>query len=123
MITGRGRGMQETLLADRYLLVEEIGRGGMGAVYRAIDRRTGGPVAVKLLHPVLAADPHFAARLRREAAVAAGLTSPRVVRVTDLGEHEGRPFLVMEYVPGPTLREHLGQRGRLPVAEALALAL
>jgi predicted ATPase/class 3 adenylate cyclase len=115
--------MQETLLADRYLLVEEIGRGGMGAVHRAIDRRTGGPVAVKLLHPVLAADPQYAARLRREAAVAAALTSPRVVRVTDLGEHEGRPFLVMEYVPGPTLREHLDARGRLPVAEALAVAL
>src|SRR5512134_1151111 len=76
--------MQGTILANRYFLAEEIGSGGMGTVYRAVDLRTGGTVAVKLLHAQLARDPAYTARLRREARLAAALTSPRVVRVTDL---------------------------------------
>ena len=59
--------MQEVLLGDRYRLAEPLGSGGMGKVYRAIDLRTGGSVAVKLVHPHLAADPEYAVRLRREA--------------------------------------------------------
>jgi len=85
--------MLDSVLAGRYQLTEVLGRGGAGTVYRAIDLRTGGPVAVKILHPALAGDLDYTARLRREAAIAASLTSPRIVRVTDLDEHAGAPFL------------------------------
>jgi hypothetical protein len=99
--------VQEALLADRYLMAEVVGSGGMGTVYRATDLRTGGPVAVKVLHPHLAANADFVRRLRQEAMISASLTSPRVVRVTDLGVDHGNPFLVMEFVPGPTLDDRL----------------
>jgi non-specific serine/threonine protein kinase len=112
-----------TVLADRYLLTDELGSGGMGTVYRATDLRTGGPVAVKVPHPYLARDPVFRERLRREAQLAAALTSPRVVRVVDLDEHEGVPYLVMEYVGGETLAERLRRAGPFPVAEAVAIAV
>jgi non-specific serine/threonine protein kinase len=112
-----------SLLAGRYLLADEIGNGAMGVVYRATDLRTGGTVALKLLHPVLERDPTFRERLRREAQIAASLTSPRVVRVTDLDEHAGALFLVMEYVAGNTLQELLAQHGRFPAADALTVGL
>ncbi|MFN8557231.1 MAG: serine/threonine-protein kinase [Dehalococcoidia bacterium] len=115
--------MQGALLANRYLLGAAIGAGGMGVVYRATDLRTGGVVAVKVVHPAIAHLPEYLRRLRREAELAAALTSPRVVRVTDLDQHEGTPFLVMEYVPGPTLAEVLAEQGRLPLDQALFLCL
>ncbi|HEU5314550.1 MAG TPA: protein kinase [Chloroflexota bacterium] len=113
---------RDTLLAGRYLLQEEIGSGGMGAVYRATDLRTGGPVAVKLLHPAYARSATYRERLRREAQIAASLTSPRVVRIVDFDEHEGAPFLVEELVAGETLGERLARTGKLPLAEALTIA-
>src|SRR5829696_7888608 len=65
-----------TIVANRYLMGEELGRGGMGAVYRATDLRTGGAVAIKVLHAVFAGSGEFAERLQREAQLAASLTSP-----------------------------------------------
>src|SRR5262245_51122027 len=115
--------MDGTLLADRYLLGDEVGSGGMGTVYRATDLRTGGLVAVKVPHAYLASDPSFRDRLREEAKIAAALTSPRVVRVVDLDEQEGTPFLVMEFVAGETVAEHLRRDGPFPVEEALGIAL
>ncbi len=111
------------VLGERYQLTDVLGHGGAGTVYQAIDRRTGGLVAVKVLHPALAGDNDYTARLRREATIAASLISPRIVRITDFDEHAGTPFLVMEYVAGQTLREYLDERGRLPVHEALTIAL
>jgi serine/threonine-protein kinase len=115
--------MKGTILANRYLLAEAIGAGGMGAVYRATDLRTGGPVAVKLLHPALAQGPAYVQRLRREAELAASLTSPRVVRVIDVDTDASMPFLVMEFVPGPTLGELVRESGRLTPDEALRIAI
>jgi serine/threonine protein kinase len=118
-VTTEGR-----ILSNRYLLAEEIGTGGMGNVYRATDLRTGGQVAVKVPHPYLARDPEYVERLRREARIAASLYSPRIVRVIDLDTDEnGIPFLVMEYVPGPTLLDELHDRGAFPLADALTLGL
>src|SRR5436190_13233153 len=111
-----------TLLAGRYLLGEELGSGGMGSVFCATDLRTGGPVAVKLLHPALARNATYRERLRREAHIVASLTSPRVVRVVDLDEHDGIPFIVQEYVAGETLDRRLERDGHLPLPEALAIA-
>src|SRR5713226_2859670 len=115
--------MQNTLLAERYRLREAVGVGGMGTVYRAEDLRTGGTVAVKMIHPHLAQNASHSARLQREARIVASIDSPRVVRVTDLGQHEGVPFIVMEYVGGRTLREELQMRGRMAVTDALGIGL
>jgi non-specific serine/threonine protein kinase len=112
-----------SILADRYLLGPVLSSGGTGTVYRATDLRTGGPVAVKLPHPTLVGDPVHRERLRREALLAASLTSPRVVRVLDLGEHAGTPFLVLEYVNGETLQDRLHRLGQLPPREALSITL
>ena len=113
--------MQGQFLAGRYVLGETLGSGGMGAVYRATDVRTGGTVAVKIPHPWLAINDEFSVRLHREAEIAASLTSPRIVRVMDFDWHEGRPFLVMEYVPGKTLAEILGERSRIDWRETVRI--
>jgi eukaryotic-like serine/threonine-protein kinase len=111
------------ILAGRYELLAEIGSGGMGTVYRARDRRTRTVVAVKLLHPHLAQDRHYVERFRREAQIARTLDSAHIVKVLDVGDHDGQPFIVMEYVPGATLREALEARRRFSSKEALALCV
>ncbi|HEX2516978.1 MAG TPA: serine/threonine-protein kinase, partial [Chloroflexota bacterium] len=116
-------GAPGTILANRYRLGDEIGRGGMGAVYRATDLHTGGPVAIKALHPAFARDPVYRERLRREAQTAAVLTSPRVVRVVDLDASAEPPFLVLEYVAGETLQARWRREGRLAPGPALAIVL
>ena len=115
--------MNGQILAGRYLVGEILGSGGMGAVYRGVDLRTGGPVAIKIPHPWLTVDTDFTTRLHREAQIAAALVSPRIVKVMDFDWHEGRPFLVMEYVPGKTLAEMLGEHGALTWQEATRIAL
>jgi serine/threonine-protein kinase len=115
--------VQGKILSNRYVITDELGIGGMGCVYHAVDLRTGGEVAVKVPHTFLARNPQFIERLRREAQIAASLYSPRVVRVVDLDTHEGLPYLVMEYVPGETLADLLKARGRLTIEESLSIAL
>lgn len=107
------------ILSNRYLLRGEVGAGGMGMVYDATDLRTGGQVAVKILHPYYAADPQYISRLRREAQIAASIRSPRVVKVTDLGEDGPVHYLVMEFVAGETLSQKIKRQGRLECDEAL----
>jgi hypothetical protein len=115
--------MQNTILAERYFISEEIAAGGMGTVYRATDLHTGGEVAVKVPHEYFARDPQYVERLRREAEVAASIHSPRVVRVIDLFMHESVPCLVMEYVPGDTLAGILRRHGRFSLRDTLTLGL
>lgn len=111
------------ILSARYLLNDELGAGGMGTVFRAVDLRTGGQVAVRVPHASLSRDRTFVERFRREAQVAAALHSPRVVMVTDYAEHEGLPYLVMEFVPGESLADRLSAGTALPAGEALSVAL
>jgi eukaryotic-like serine/threonine-protein kinase len=108
-------------LGGRYLLREEVGRGGMAVVYRAVDTVLDREVAAKLLHPHLATDPSFLERFRREARAAAGLTHPNVVAVHDWGEHDEGAFLILQLVDGVSLRDVLRVRGTLTPAEALAV--
>lgn len=100
-------------LAGRYELGEVIGRGGMGEVRAGTDHRLGRPVAVKLLRADLADNPEIRVRFEAEARSAARLCHPNVVAVFDTGEEDGRPFIVMERLPGDTLADEIA---RAPLA-------
>jgi predicted Ser/Thr protein kinase len=104
-----------------YLIVEEIGRGGMGVVYLAEDQRLGRRVALKSLPPPLANDPAFRERLRREARAAATISHPAVAVVYALEAIDGHLLIVSEYVRGRTLREELA-RGPIDERRAVAIA-
>jgi len=95
------------LVDDRYELGPVIGRGGMGEVYRAHDRRIGRDVAFKIMHAELADRDDTRRRFRGEAVAAARLHHRHAVVVFDAGEHEGRPFVVMELLPGRTVADEL----------------
>ncbi len=94
-------------LADRYELVEVVGRGGMGEVWAARDLRLGRSVAVKLLSGHMASEAGVRERFEAEARSAARLSHPNVVQVFDSGEHDGIPYLVMELLPGRTLADEV----------------
>jgi eukaryotic-like serine/threonine-protein kinase len=102
------------VLADRYTLLERIGSGGAGVVWRAHDELLDRTVAVKLLHRGLAQDPTTTERFRAEAAAAAKLTHPHAVIVYDIGETEQGDYLVMELVEGATLGDLLDEGPLLP---------
>lgn len=112
-------------LAGRYRLIEQLGRGGMGVVWRAVDEVLGREVAVKELRtysdmsaPELG---DLRLRMQREARAAARVRHPGVVAVHDVTEHEGRPVIVMELVEGPSLDGVLAERGALDAREAAAI--
>src|SRR5690349_11823276 len=113
--------MVETLLAGRYLLEEQIAVGGMGEVWRARDQVLERPVAVKLLHDSLAGDDKAAERFRREALTAAQISHPNMANVFDYIEEDGKPGIVMEYVPSQTLAQRLARKP-LPIAESVRIA-
>ena len=106
----------------RYRVVGLLGRGGMGEVYRAEDLRLGEPVALKFLPEKLVEDGAALARFHREVRTARLITHRNVVRVHDIGEIDGQPFLSMEYVDGEDLASLLRRIGRLPADKALELA-
>src|SRR5437588_9005161 len=107
------------LLASRYRLVERIDEGGAGEVWRARDEKLDRDVAIKLLGPD--ADDAFRARFADEARRAAAVVHPNVVTVFDEGRDGADAFMVMEYVPGKTLRDLVAERGPLPPHEASRL--
>jgi serine/threonine-protein kinase len=109
------------LLDDRYEVGEVIGRGGMGQVHKAHDLRLRRDVAIKFLRADLAAQPDARKRFDDEARNAARLTHPNVVLVLDTGEHDGTPYLVMECLPGRTLKDELAE-GPLAPARATWVA-
>jgi len=107
-------------LDNKYQIEQLLGKGGMGAVYRATHLGTKRTVAVKVIHPQLSAHDQFVARFRREAEAAGRLRHPNVVDVTDFGiAHTGNgpiAYLVMEYLDGCTLAEIVSEEGALPIA-------
>ncbi len=104
-----------------YEIIDKIGAGGMGEVYRARDPRLSREVALKLLPEALANDADRLARLRREAQLLASLDHPHIAAIHGIEESQGKLALVLEFVQGETLAERLG-RGAIPIEEALAIA-
>ncbi len=111
------------VINDRYQIERQIGAGGMARVWLADDRLLGRKVAVKILSDRYASDPDFVERFRREASAAASLSHPNIVAVFDRGEAEGSYYIVMEYLPGPDLKEIIKDHGRLAPRHAVDAAL
>jgi non-specific serine/threonine protein kinase len=104
-----------------YVIEEELGRGGMGIVYRARDEALGRRVALKVIAPDFARDRSFRERFRRESRLAAHVEHPAVVPIYGAGEDHGRLFIAMRFIDGTDLATVLRQRGALPAVDAVAL--
>lgn len=111
------------MISDRYMIVTSLGEGGMADVYLAIDTILNREVAIKILRGELSSDPVTLLRFQREANAASKLNHPNVVDVYDVGESEGRHFIVMEYVRGRTLKQLISQRGALDKKEAVDIMM
>jgi eukaryotic-like serine/threonine-protein kinase len=123
MIEALARGDRRPQL-EKYEIREEIGRGGMATVYRALDRRLGREVAVKVIHPHLRESSEVASRFRTEAQAVAKLRHPNIVEVYDVsGVDEPEQYLVVELVRGTTLRRLLQDQGPVPPEIAAAIAV
>lgn len=107
---------------SHYRILDRLGGGGMGAVYRAEDLELGREVALKLLHEDVAREPIAIGRFRREARAASALNHPNICTIYGVEEHAGQPVIVMELVEGETL-EAILQRGRIEVPQALGAAV
>ncbi|MEL0148826.1 MAG: Stk1 family PASTA domain-containing Ser/Thr kinase [Pontimonas sp.] len=107
------------LVDKRYLIERRVARGGMATVYEATDQRLERPVAIKIMHPHLAEDGDFTKRFIQEARQAARLAHPNIVNVFDQGQDGSITFIVMEYLPGITLRELLQDFGALTPAQTV----
>ena len=112
-----------TSLNGRYRLEARIGAGGMSTVYRATDVTLERQVAIKLMNREVASDSDQLERFRREARAVAQLSHPHIVGVIDAGEDDGRPYIVLEYVEGETLKDRIRRNGRLPITESVAYAI
>jgi len=111
------------LFGDRYEILGTLGKGGMGIVYRARDRKLDEVVALKVLRPdMLAKDPSILERFKQEIKLARRITHRNVLRTHDFDEAEGVPYISMEYIEGVTLKDLVRNRGALPLGVGLSIA-
>ncbi len=110
------------LFAGRYQVIEELGRGGMGRVYKVHDTEVGAKVALKLIRAEFSEDPETVERFRNELRTARDITHKNICRMYDLGKEAGTYFITMEYVPGEDLKSMVRMSGRLGTGTALAVA-
>ena len=108
-----------TVLQERYEVIELLGEGGMGAVYKANDLHLDRVIALKTIRPELASSAEMLARFKQELILARQVTHRNVIRIFDLGEDAGTKFITMEFADGATLRSLLNQRGKFEPAEAV----
>jgi len=121
--THAGQPMLEpgAVLAQRYEILEILGEGGMGAVYKAMDRELSRPVALKVIRPDLAGNQAILDRFKQELLLAREVTHKNVIRIYDLGEAEGMKFITMEYVEGEDLRTLIHEQTKLAPEEAVEI--
>src|SRR6266704_2401581 len=119
--THAGQPMLEpgAVLAQRYEILQILGEGGMGAVYKAMDRELSRPVALKVIRPDLAGNQAILDRFKQELLLAREVTHKNVIRIYDLGEAEGMKFITMEYVEGEDLRTLIHEQTKLAPEEAV----
>jgi len=111
-----------TLFADRYEIIEELGKGGMGSVYRVDDTKIREEVALKLIKPEIASDRKTIARFRNELKFARKIAHRNVCKMFDLGEEQSTHFITMEYVPGEDLKSMIRMTGQLGIGTAIKIA-
>ena len=117
----QGEELVGTMLADRYEILELLGQGGMGAVYKARDTELERLVALKLIRPELASNPEILRRFKQELILAREVTHRNVIRIFDLGQAKGFKFITMEFVEGRDLRAVLRERAKLPPDETVGI--
>jgi serine/threonine protein kinase/Flp pilus assembly protein TadD len=111
-----------TTFAGRYQIIEELGRGGMGRVYKVYDQQVEAKVALKLLSPDIASDDETIRRFRDELRLARTISHRNVCRMYDLGQSDGTYYITMEYVPGEDLKSFIRRSGQLTVGKAVGIA-
>jgi predicted Ser/Thr protein kinase len=110
------------LFAGRYLVIDVLGKGGMGCVYRVLDTKVDEEVALKFINPEIAADAKIVERFRTELRVTRKITHRHVCRMYDLSTDENSLFITMEYIPGEDLEDMIRRLGKLPVERAFVIA-
>jgi serine/threonine protein kinase len=111
-----------TTFAARYEVIEELGSGGMGNVYRAFDKKIEEEIALKLIRPEISSDKKTIERFRNELKVARKIAHRNVCKMYDLGEEEDTHYITMEYVPGQSLKGMIGMMGQLSAGQAVFIA-
>ena len=109
-------------LEERYQVMKELGRGGMGIVFQAYDKQLSEPVAIKILSPFLSNDAEALERLKREVSAARRVSHANVIRIHDIGETKGLHYVSMEYFPGDNLKDYLRRNRNLSFMQAYQIA-
>jgi serine/threonine protein kinase/tetratricopeptide (TPR) repeat protein len=111
-----------TVFAGRYQVIEELGKGGMGRVYRALDKKLNVEVAIKLIKPEIASERRTLERFKNELVLARKVSQKNVGRMFDMGEETGTHYITMEYVPGEDLKSSIRRFGQLPIGKSITIA-